>query len=76
MQGLVFTGNAMHSGRDDEGKGRYSPDYGIIMKGLEYSIIKDNVLFEGVLKQVMLDQGEHGSEVIIKDNVGSLRKVG
>jgi hypothetical protein len=76
VQGLVFTGNAMHSGRDDDGKGVYSPDYGIIVKGLEYSIIKDNVLFQGVLKQVLLDQGEHGEEVVIKDNVGSLRKVG
>ena len=75
VKGLVFTGNAMHSGRDDEGKGGYSPAYGIVAKGLECSIIKDNVLFEGVLKQVLVDQGEHGPDVIIKDNVGSLRKV-
>ncbi len=75
VKGLVFTGNAMHSGRDDDGMGRYSPDYGIVAKGLECSIIKDNVLFEGVLKQVLVDQGEHGQDVIIKDNVGSLRKV-
>jgi len=76
VKGLVFTGNAMHAGRDDDGLGNYSPDYGIVAKGLECSIIRDNVLFEGVLKQVVLDQGEHGADVIIKENVGSLRKVG
>ena len=75
-KGLVFTGNAMHAGRDDDGLGKYSPDYGIIAKGLECSIIRDNVLFEGALKQVVLDQGEHGADVIIKENVGSLRNVG
>jgi hypothetical protein len=76
VKGLVFTGNAMHAGRDDDGLGNYSPDYGIVAKGLECSIIRDNVLFEGVLKQVVLDQGEHGADVIIKENVGSLRNVG
>jgi len=76
VKGLVFTGNAMHAGRDDDGLGQYSPNYGIVAKGLECSIIRDNVLFEGVLKQVLVDQGEHGADVIIKENVGSLRKVG
>jgi hypothetical protein len=66
----------MHARRDDDGLGKYSPDYGMVAKGLECSIIKDNVLFEGVLKQVVLDHGEHGVDVIIKENVGSLRKVG
>jgi len=74
-RGIVFTGNAMNSGRDDGGKGTYSPDYGMVIKGLECSIVKDNVLFNGMLKQVIMDQGEHGQDVIVKDNVGSLRKV-
>jgi hypothetical protein len=65
----------MNSGRDDCGKGTYSPDYGMVLKGLECSIVKDNVLFNGMLKQVIVDQGEHGQDVIVSDNVGSLRKV-
>ncbi len=73
VKGLAFTGNAMNSGRDDGGKGEYSPEYCIIVKQLEHSVIKDNVMFNGALKQLVLDQGGHGPEVIIKDNVGSLR---
>lgn len=74
-KGLVFTGNAMNSGRDDGGQGSYSPDYGLVVRQLEYSVIKDNVFFNGMLKQLLLDLGEHGQDVIIKDNVGSLRAV-
>ena len=76
VKGLAFTGNAMNSGRDDGAKGSYSPDYGIVVKGLEDSIIKDNVQFNGALKQLVADLGGHGEGVIIKDNVGSLRKIG
>ena len=75
VKGLVFTGNALNSGRDDEGKGSYSPDYGIVLKGLESSIIKDNVQHNGAIKKLVVDLGEHGEGVIIKDNVGSLRKI-
>ncbi len=76
VKGLVFTGNALNSGRDDGAKGIYSPDYGIVLKRLESSIIKDNVQHNGAIKQLIADLGEHGEGVIIKDNVGSLRKIG
>ena len=75
VKGVVFIGNAMNSGRDDANEGTYSPDYGIVLKGLESSIIKDNVLHNGSLKQLIADLGHHGEGVIIKDNVGSLRKI-
>ncbi len=74
-KGLVFTGNALNSGRDDGGEGSYSPDYGIVLKGLENSVIKDNTQQNGALKQLVADLGGHGEGVIIKDNVGSLRKI-
>jgi len=73
-KGLAFTGNALNAGRDDGGKGTFSPDYGIVLKGLESSVIKDNVMHRGALKQLLVDLGGHGEGVIIKDNVGSLRK--
>jgi len=75
VKGLTFIGNAMNSGRDDGAKGSYSPDYGIVVKSLQDSIIKDNVQFNGALRQLVADLGGHGEGVIIKDNVGSLRSV-
>jgi hypothetical protein len=45
------------------------------LKGLESSIIKDNVQHNGAIKKLIVDLGEHGEGVIIKDNVGSLRKI-
>jgi hypothetical protein len=65
----------MNSGRDDGGQGGYSPDYGMVLKGLESSVIKDNVQHNGALKQIVVDLGGHGEGVIIKDNVGSVRKI-
>lgn len=75
VKGLVFTGNALNSGRDDGGQGSYSPDYGIVMKKLESSVIKDNVQHNGAIRELMVDLGGHGEGVIIKDNVGSIRKI-
>lgn len=74
-KGLTFTANAMNSGRDDGGQGTYSPDYGLVLRKLECSVIKDNVFFNGMLKQMLVDLGDHGPDVIIKDNVGSLRVI-
>ncbi len=74
-KGVVVVGNALNSGRDDEGKGKYSPDYGIVVRNLENCIIKDNVQQNGALKELIKDLGGHGPGVIIKDNVGSLRKI-
>jgi hypothetical protein len=76
VKGLVFIGNSLNSGRDDGGKGGYSPDYGIVLRELQDSIIKDNVQYNGALKQLVADLGGHGEGVIIKDNVGSLRIIG
>jgi hypothetical protein len=75
-KGIVVTGNAFNSGRDDGGEGSYSPDYGIVAKNLENCIIKDNVQQNGALKELIADLGGHGEGVLIKDNVGCLRKPG
>ena len=71
-KGLLFANNAMYTGRDDNG-GIFSPDYGIVIKNLDDSIIKDNTLFHGALKRLILDIGGHGPNFIMKDNVGSVR---
>ncbi len=72
VDGLVFTGNTMNVGRDDNGKGQFSPRYGIVYSGLGNSIIKDNVLHLGVLKELLVDRGNHRDGVLVKDNVGSV----
>ncbi len=72
VEGLVCTGNTMNVGRDDGGKGAWSPQYGIVCRNLAESIVKDNVLWHGAFKALVEDRGEHGAEVIIRDNVGSL----
>jgi hypothetical protein len=74
--GMSFIGNVMNAGRDDGGRGGYSPQYGMVLKNLETSVVKDNTLYQGALKQVILDQGGHKDDVIIKDNPGTLRDAG
>lgn len=71
-QGITITGNTMNVGRDDGGKGTYSPSYGIVCKGLENCVITNNVLHNGCLHKLIDDQGGHGEGVILKDNPGSL----
>jgi hypothetical protein len=73
-KGITFVGNTMIVGRDDAGKGNWSPSYGIVLKGLENCIVKDNVLHDGALKTILEDLGGHGEGVIIKDNPGRLFK--
>jgi hypothetical protein len=70
--GIVFTGNSLRAGRDDGGKGIFSPLNAIVYGGLKNSIIKDNSMNDGALKNLLLDLGGHGENVIVKDNVGQL----
>ena len=72
--GIVCSGNTMYADRDDGNRGEYSPDYSMVIRKLEDSVIKDNTMFRGSLKELLVDRGEHGPNVIVKDNVGSLRK--
>jgi hypothetical protein len=62
-------------GRDDGGGGVWSPAYGIVCKNLQNCVIANNVLHEGALRQLIVDQGGHGEGVVLKDNPGSLFKV-
>jgi hypothetical protein len=71
-RGLTFTGNAMSVGRDDGGRGEFSPEFGIVYGRLENSVIACNVLHGGALKDLMVDLGGHGPGVVVRDNPGSL----
>jgi hypothetical protein len=74
-QGVVCTGNSMVVGRNDGAKGEWSPQYGIVCHKLKDCVVKDNVMWEGALKALMDDRGEHSPSVVIRDNVGSLRVI-
>jgi hypothetical protein len=73
--GVTCVGNNIVVGRDDDGRGNWSPAYGIIYKNLENCVISNNVLHGGALRQLFVDQGGHGEGVVFKDNPGSLFKV-
>jgi len=70
--GIVLTGNSLRAGRDDDAKGKYSPATSIVYGKLNNCIIKDNVMHNGSLKNLLLDLGGHGENVIVKDNVGQI----
>ena len=70
-RGLVMTGNTFLAGRDDGGKGKYTPQVGMIVKGMTCSVVKDNVLWHGYMSDLLVDEGGHGADFILKDNVGT-----
>jgi len=73
--GVVCSGNALSVGRDDGGRGQWSPSYGIICKELENCIVKDNVLHDAALHELVRDLGGHKEGAIVKDNPGRLFQV-
>ncbi|MCC7145489.1 MAG: right-handed parallel beta-helix repeat-containing protein [Phycisphaeraceae bacterium] len=72
LAGLACTANTFRVNPDDGMKGLFSPQFGILYASLEDSVIKDNVLHKGALKQLLVDQGRHAAHVIVQDNLGSL----
>jgi hypothetical protein len=72
VRGLAFCGNTLHAGRDDGGQGEWSPSYAMVLRGLTNSVIKDNVMHEAALSELVVDLGGHAEGVVIKDNVGSV----
>jgi len=73
-RGITCTTNNLQVGRDDNGRGAWSPSYGIICSALENCIVTNNVLHDGALTQLLLDLGGHTEGAIIKDNPGRLAK--
>jgi hypothetical protein len=71
-QGVTVTGNSMSAGRDDGGRGTWSPTYGIVYGNLQNCIIKDNVLHDGALEELLTDLAGNGDGLIVKDNPGKL----
>jgi hypothetical protein len=74
-EGVTCIGNAMHAYRDDKTVGTLSPSYGIIYRGLRNCVIRDNVLHNGALRQLLLDLGGHAEGVIVGENPGQLMAI-
>lgn len=74
-RGVTCVGNNIQAGRDDGGTGTYSPSYGIVYQGLESCVIRDNVLHDGALRELMLDLGGQGDGVVVGENPGRVFKV-
>jgi len=69
--GLTFVSNVCAAGRDDGGKGDYTPQFGFLLRKLSHCVISSNTLFRGYVKEMSADLGEHGSEYVFANNVGS-----
>ena len=59
-------------GAGDGGVLPVSPDYGVIMRNCENSILKENAMHNGSLKNNLI--AENNTDCIIADNVGCLYK--
>ena len=79
VNGMVLSSNVCQTGQDHEptsSQCNVSPTYGIVLKHIQQSIIKDNALNHGATKELLVHLGDHGNGVIIKDNTGCLSHIG
>lgn len=74
-EGVTCIGNSIQAGRDDGNAGIYSPSYGIVYEGLRNCVVRDNVLHDGAMKELMVDHGGHAEGVVVGDNPGRLLAV-
>jgi|ERR1700722_5648063 len=74
--GLTCTGNTLEVGKDDGGKGETTPDYALVLRALSNSVVANNVMHRGAVKELTIDLGGHGEGFILKDNPGSVFKAG
>ncbi len=68
--GLTFVSNVCAAGRDDGGRGTYTPQVGFIVRKLSHSVIASNTLFKGYLQEMTADLGDHGPDYVFVNNVG------
>ncbi len=69
-RGLTFVSNVCLAGRDDGGKGAYTPQVGFLLRKLSYSVVANNTLYRGFMNELSADLGEHGPEFVFANNVG------
>ena len=71
-RGISVTGNTGAVGRDDGGRGEYTPNYAFWLKDNSCSVITANAFSRGYLKEMILDKGGNRTDLLINNNVGSV----
>jgi hypothetical protein len=67
---LTFSGNTFLHGKDDFAEGDYSPNYCVVMKDIESSVISNNTMKGGCLVSSFADLGGCDLDNYISGNVG------
>jgi hypothetical protein len=73
VDGLTFTGNSNTVGGNDASMKRAppTPEIGLVLHRLQNTVITGNRLVG--TRKAMLDLGEHGDQVIVRDNNSQIR---
>ena len=71
-KGISVTGNTGAAGRDDDGRGAYTPNYGFWLKDNSCSVVTANAFYKGYLKDMIVDKGSNTNDFLINNNIGSL----
>jgi hypothetical protein len=66
VRGLTFTGNVLHV------LWANNPSFGMNLRGLVDSVVANNTLFNGAMRELISDQGGH-TNTVIANNPGSLK---
>ncbi len=66
---VTVTGNTFAIGRDDGGKGVWSPDYGAVLVGCRQSVFASNAMHRGSLKENII--AENCTDTEITGNTGT-----
>lgn len=68
---ITVSCNTFLAGKHDNNEGASAPEYGIVIKRLKGCIISQNSLYGGYTREMILNQGDHGEQVIIEKNAGT-----
>ena len=71
-RGISVTGNTGAVGRDDGGRGEYSPNYAFWLKDNSCSVVTANAFSRGYLKAMVLDKGGNSTDFLFNNNIGSV----
>jgi hypothetical protein len=74
-RGVTCVGNNLMVWQDDSRTGAFSPSHGIVYKGLEDCVITNNAMYNGAVRQLLVDLGGHGDGLVVRDNPGRLFKI-
>ncbi len=68
---VVFMGNTCLVGKDDDVTGTTSPDYNFVLKDCKHTIIRDNTVNFGAMKESIVELGDN-TDCIVQGNIGEI----